>query len=620
MVVRSYPLFAATLILCATAFAQTPAAQTPEPQAPEPGPNATVLQANTQIVVLDVVVQDAAGNPVHGLKPSNFQLVEGKTPQLIRHADEHTPPPASARLPDIGKLPPGTFTNYTPVPPGSALNVLLLDALNTPMMYQTWVRDQLKKYVNTAPAGQRIAIFGLTDHLILLQGFTSDPDVLKNIIDHKLTPRASSLLNDPAGTGTDTNFANAVAGTPAAASVRQFEAEANAIQAEQRIQATLDAFNALAHYLSGFPGRKNLLWFSGSFPTGVFAGPTDPRLLNADDNINEIKETTAAFTRAQVAVYPIDARGLMTDPAFNPANTSPGLTTPNARAIRNDINAFSTSQAEEHATMETLADETGGHAFYNTNGITQAIGEAINAGSNYYTLTYSPTDHDWNGKFRSIKVTLIDAPSGLKLSYRPGYYAEPPKQPRKMDTAALATGLADTDPHHDLTYDRAALARGGPTPQDVVFKVRVLPASNVLETKLAPGNTLDPAIPAPGPYHRYDIDFGLLPTELTLAKDANGVHTGQVKFTVYVYNPEGKLLVAAHRGFNLNLKPDLYEKFIKAAVQCHMEISVPDKVEGFLRLAVQDVPSDRFGVVEIPANAVDKLPPPSYGAPPPPKH
>jgi VWFA-related protein len=613
MVLRSAALLAATLFLSAAASA----GQTPTEEPPVAGPGATVLQVGTKVVVVDVVVQDAAGKPIHGLKPANFQLIEGKEAQHIR-VEEHTPPPVPAHPVELGAMPPGTFTNYTPVPPGTTLNVLLLDALNTPMMYQTWVRDQLKKYVNAAPANQRIAIFGLTDRLIMLQGFTSDPEVLKAIVDHKLDAHASSLLNHPVAGGGGDSFADGLAGTPAAVNVRAFERESNAVQTELRVQATLDAFNALAHYLAGFPGRKNLLWFSGSFPVGVFAGPGDPRLLNTSDNSNEVRETTSALASSQVAVYPIDARGLMTDPLLNPANQSASLTAPNARGIRNDINAFSTSQLAEHATMETLAEDTGGKAFYNTNGITQAVAEAITAGSNFYTITYTPTDRNWNGAFRRIHINLVDAPSDLKLSYRPGYLAQPPKPPRKLDAAALSAGLSETDPHHDLAYDRAALVRGAPTPQDVIFKVRVLPASNALEAKLAPGNTLNPTAPAEGPYRRYDIDFALEASELTFTRDASGNRSGQVKFTVYTYDPDGKLLVAAHRGFNLNLKPELYAKFIKSAVQCHMEISVPGKTEGYLRLAVQDVPSDRLGVVEIAAASVDKLPPPSYGAPPPP--
>jgi len=612
MVIRSSALLAATLIFATVCFGQT--APDSQAQSAAPPPGAVILQTKAQLVVLDVVVQDDQGNPVHGLKTANFELTEGKASQKIRTAEEHTPPTVPANLPDPGKMPPGFFTNFTPVPPGTTLNVLLLDSLNTPMMYQTWIRDQLKKYVHQAPPGQRIAIFGLTDHLILLQGFTSDPEILKNIVDHKLSAKASALLNDPVGSGSNTtSFAETLAGTPAAASVAQFEEEQHAVQIELRVQTALDAFNALAHYLSGFPGRKNLLWFSGSFPTGAFANPATPNLLNARDNDNEIKETAAAFAASQVAIYPIDARGLMTDPSFNASNSNVSLTASNSRATVNDANAFFSSQAEEHATMESLATETGGHAYYNTNGITQAVQEALHAGSNYYTLTYTPTDHNWNGNFRSIHVKLVDGPSNTKLTYRSGYFALPPKQPKKIDAAALNSGAEPPDTHHDLAYKRAALTRGAPTPQDVLFKVRVLPASAALETKLAPGNLLDPATPAKGPYHRYDLDFALLPTELTLTKEANGSHTGQVKFTAYAYDPDGHLLVAVHRGFSLSLNPDLYTKFMKAALQCHMEISVPEKVDGYLRLAVQDIPSDRFGAVEVPASAVGHLAPPSYG-------
>jgi VWFA-related protein len=593
MVVRCTAVLAATLILTSYLAGQTPGAGQIE-TSPLP-----VLETGTKIVVLDVVVQDGSGKPVHGLSAANFQLTEGKGLQKIGHVEEHTPPP-SASLPALGPMPAGTFTDYTPVPPGSALNVLLLDSLNTPMMYQKWVRDQLVKYIQEAPAGQRIAIFGLTDELVLLQGFTTDPAVLRDALDEIMAKKSPLQHSDG----------------PTTANVRRFVREEHAIETEVRIKTTLDAFNAMAHYLAGFPGRKNLIWFSGSFPTGAFAGPSDPHLLNEVDNDNEITETTATLAAAQVSVYPIDARGLMVDPMLTAGNNSRSLTAANPRGLRLGINQFSETQAQEHATMESLAAETGGKAFYNTNGIVGAVQEAIKEGSNYYTLSYSPTDHNWNGSYRTIHVKLVDGPGDVKLSYRPGYFATAPKPPARLSPAELSAGIDTVDPHHRKIYDRAALERGAPTPQDVLFKVRVLPASHQAEEKLAPGNTLDPAAPAQGPYRRYDVDFALEPTELTLVQDANGVHSGQVKFTVYVYDAEGHLLVAAHRGFNLNLKPDFYAKFIKADLQCHMEVSVPEKAQAYLRIAVEDIPADRFGAVEMATASVEDLPPPSYGRPP----
>ena len=90
------------------------------------------------------------------------------------------------------------------------------------------------------------------------------------------------------------------------------------MQTQMRTQYTLDAFNALAHYLANFPGRKNLIWFSGSFPLQIEPDPTlnDPFAVMADSN-EEFRETTNLLALAQTAVYPVDARGLMTAPMFD---------------------------------------------------------------------------------------------------------------------------------------------------------------------------------------------------------------------------------------------------------------------------------------------------------------
>src|SRR6202021_301401 len=101
---------------------------------------------------------------------------------------------AVPRGPELPPLPPGPFTDYTPVPPDSTLNILLLDALNTPTTDQNFVRYELQQYVKHADPGARIAIFGLANRLIMLQGFTSDPATLKNVVEHKLIARASPLL------------------------------------------------------------------------------------------------------------------------------------------------------------------------------------------------------------------------------------------------------------------------------------------------------------------------------------------------------------------------------------------------------------------------------------------
>jgi VWFA-related protein len=584
----------------------------------------TTLQASTQLVVVDVVVEDRNGNPIHGLKAEDFVLSEDKTPQTIHTFEEHStlnPPPAGPALP---KLPPGTYTDYTPVPPTGTLNILLLDALNTPMKDQSFVRQQLQDYVKHADPGTRIAIFGLSSSLIMLQGFTSDPETLKDVVDHKLIPRASHLMDDPVSGGDGVQMSDSIdTSAPGmaqlAANLGQFEAQMSAMQLTLRAQYTLDAFNTLAHYLAAFPGRKNLIWFSGSFPLSILPDPSlqDPFALPSLDEA-EFRETTNLFTKAQVAVYPVDARGLMVNPMFSASNSGAKYAH-NPSAFSNDVSKFAGSQAAEHGTMNELADATGGHAFYDTNGLAQAVAKAIRAGSNYYTLTYTPTNRNHNGGFRNIHVALIaEKAANLQLSYRHGYYDDDPaltaKKPNPTHDTATTTETAATSMRSGTAYAHAAMARGAPLPQDILFKVRVLPASTAAETTLAPGNQLDPAAPAKGPFHRYDIDLAALSNMVTTSLQPDGNRNAEIAFLVNVYDRAGRLLNTTGRGFKLTLKPDFYPTFLKTPLQVHLEVSVPDRVEAYLRIGVIDEQANRFGVVEIPVADVAHLPPPVYPA------
>jgi VWFA-related protein len=629
MPIRPTAMFAATLLLASVACAQSPDSPL------EPGPNATVLQAGTQIVIVDVVVQDSNGKPVNGLKPENFVVTEGKQPQTVRHFELHTPAAAASVVtPALGPMPAGTFSNYTPVPANGTLTVLLLDSLNTSMIDQSFVRGQLQKFAKHQPPGSNIAIFGLTDHLIMLQGFSSDPAVLRDALAHKLMSRASAMLPNAGATG-EHNFTDAMNGagnlsndpsgrnlapsdvvSSTATSVYSgnliavnnlavFDSVQAQFEAKERFEFTLDAFHTLARYLTAFPGRKNVIWFAGSFPAHIVVGNGDQ--VFTVGNGDEYRETGDLLARAQIAVYPVSAHGLDVDQSLNPASGNSPAMTP--RGIAAQSGRSGAEDVVDHSTMEDIAANTGGHAFYNTNGISEAVSEVMDAGSNYYTLMYTPTNHNKKG-FHAIHVELINAPADLKLSYRSGYYAtpRPADATQPSPSADAVASFAERTTTNHASYDRDAMIHGAPTPQDILFKVRVLPIAGPPETILAPDNTLDPAHPAKGPYHRYAIDFALLPTAITLAPQPDGNHKYELKFNVYVYNREGKTLVVAHRNFRGSLKPDFYAKFIKGIVDTHMEISIPDG-ETYLRIGVEDVPADHFGAVEVATADVSRLTP-----------
>ena len=364
----------------------------------------TTIHTSSKLVVVDVVVTDSKQEPIHHLAASDFSLMEDGHPQKIKVFEEHTAdaPAPVARLP---KLPPGKFTNYSVVPVNGALNILLLDKLNTPMAAQQDVRDQILKYLKGAPAGTRIAIFGLSTRLRMLQGFTSDPELLRQLVaGKKANGLGSPLMNngsDSNNLGMDTvaNASDAITGdAPDNATVlsalQEFDAQQESFQSMLRARYTLDAFNQLARYLSTLPGRKNLIWFSGSFPINILPDGDQRNPFSAVATAeDEYRDTVNLLTRSQVAVYPIDARGLMGNPATNAAN-SPRIDLKNPIAADN---SFYKQIDNEHNTMNTMAEDTGGKAFINTNDLEGAVSKAIEAGSNYYMLAYTPTNRDEKG-------------------------------------------------------------------------------------------------------------------------------------------------------------------------------------------------------------------------------
>ncbi len=613
----------ATLLLVAPGLlpGQTPSA------ASSPA-GTTVLQAGTSLVVEDVVVTDTTGHPVPGLSAADFRISEDKAPQTP-HSFEEVRAADRAAAPKLPPMPPGVFTDYEPTAKGP-LNVLLVDALNTPLDAQIYLKEQLREYIRHAPPGTRIAIFGLNAGLTMLQGFTSDPEILRAAVDHKLTGHRSDILNDPTGTrnGSD-KMVDGLEGlqdqggrTIAAASelIKQFEAQEQAHQTQVRILDTLNAFTVLGHYLGSFPGRKNLVWFSGSFPLNILPDPTlkSPFQIT-ENNSARFKAMSDLLLQAQVAVYPVDARALETTPMYDASRGGGSYVGPAGGDFSKDLSNFQASRADEHATMEALAHDTGGRAFLNTNALADAVNEAIRAGSNYYSLTYSPTDKREDGSFRQIHVELTGAAAarGYTLAYRRGYYASLPAKPGARAEAVADGHATETtkpgQPQADVPYEATAMGHGAPTPSELLFKVRLLPASAGTEPHAAPGNHVNGGR-AKGPFRPYSVDFVALPAQLHLPLGPNGHRTGHVEFVVYVFDSAGDLLVTDGQSLDLDLSPAEYNALLHEGLKLHLTVSAPARGESYFRMAVHDLDSRKMGVLEVSSLAVANLPPPAPSA------
>jgi hypothetical protein len=165
------------------------------------------------------------------------------------------------------------------------------------------------------------------------------------------------------------------------------------------VENTSQAMKQIAKNVANIPGRKSLVWISGGFP--LYIGDRD--MIGARSQRYDysplISATAKMLANADLAVYPVDARGLWAPPGGR------GYILPNFDSLL------------------AIAEGTGGHAYYNTNDISGSIRKAIDDSVSSYVLAYYPTHNNWDYSFRAINVKL--ARKGLQLRYRTGYYAIP---------------------------------------------------------------------------------------------------------------------------------------------------------------------------------------------------
>jgi hypothetical protein len=293
----------------------------------------------------------------------------------------------------------------------------------------------------------------------------------------------------------------------------------------------------------------------------------------------------ALLAKSQVAIYPIVAEGLVTD----------------LDARRSPMVLLKKLDAEK-LTMDEIAEDTGGKVYANSNDIAGEVEKAVKDGSNYYTLTYTPANHNWKGEFRKVEVKL--AQKGYTLAYRPGYYAEDVDKAERKDAVADATAAA-TDPARVAM--RTAMEFGSPQPADIVLKVAVDPATGRPEKVVAKANSLAPQVS--GPFERYVLSVAALPQAFTFKRDIPGKIHMSARLVTRVYSADGALINTTTVNAIGDIDDARYQTIMKDGMQFRQEISVPVKGESFLRIGVEDVATNRMGVIEIPVATVAKLKP-----------
>ena len=379
-------------------------------QAPDT-PHRATFSTTTNVVVVDVHVSDGNGKPITSLTKDDFLLFEdGKQQTLLtcdlQHLESKALPSPERQLIE---------RNTAPAPPKPAaesspqdkqtkfqdrrLMIMFFDFSSMQPPEQIRAVDAAIKFLGTQMTASdmvSIMVFGST--LKTVQEFTDDRDLLISTIKGFHIGESSELAS-MADTGAD---AEDQSGAFVAA-----ETEFNIFNTDRKLAALEDA----ARRLSLYPEKKALVYFSsGVEKTGV-------------DNQSQLRATVNTAVRANVAFYPIDARGLTA--------SAPGGDASQAGAVGSNLysgkgqRTLRDSFHNQQETLFTLASDTGGKALLDSNDLTLGIRQVQKDIESYYILTYSSANTAEDGRYRRIQLKLAPRAATLKakLDYRKGYFA-----------------------------------------------------------------------------------------------------------------------------------------------------------------------------------------------------
>jgi VWFA-related protein len=409
-------------------------------QTPGTAQSGYVLKVTTRLVTLDLIATDSRGNPVRDLKPEDLQIFEEhKAQQKIEHFEYFEKIAGAGNSTSAMRKPANVLSNQFPldqlkIPP----TVVLMDSLNTQTPNQQQGRAHMIELLRSLPPDTPVAVFLLGSSLKILQGFTSDGRLLRAALDRAVsgavveqdplldTQNTSSYLED-----TNQNAVGNLGLQSQLGEVQNFEKEEYSMTVDLRAKETLGAMAQIGQYLSGIPGRKNLIWVSESFPFSIAPDPDTGNnpFAGLRSYADQVKLVANALTDVQVAVYPLDVRGLQANQSLS---ASQNINLPQSRmtgaAIAGRLNQEDTDLLQAQGTMEELALDTGGKACKNSNDLSGCLMTALKDSSSYYEMSFYPQKVNWDGRFH--KIVVKTSRPGVKLTYRRGYYA--------LDASSLA--------------------------------------------------------------------------------------------------------------------------------------------------------------------------------------
>jgi VWFA-related protein len=361
------------------------------------------LKANAELVLTNVIVRDAkTGEPIRGLKQSDFKIFENGKEQQIDSFDfesvDMATPLKEATVSGLAAGPTGSKAVVVAKPEELRNHRLIVMFFDLTSMQP----EDLERSVDAAQAflktkmqsADLVALVSLGDTLNVDQDFTSDKNALISEV---------GAYNGTEGQGFAqgaTSNTNQVEDTTA---YTPDESEYNDLNTDRE----LFALKAISQSLAKINEKKSLLYFSGGISR------------DGIENEASLRSAINAAVRADLAIYSVDTRGLQAVTPLGDASTGSlrGQSGFNGGALTANMNANFASQE----VMATLSSDTGGKAFFDSNDFAPAFAQVQDDNSAYYAIGFHSTNPARDGKYRKLTVK-IDRP-GVKLDYRPGYYA-----------------------------------------------------------------------------------------------------------------------------------------------------------------------------------------------------
>jgi len=364
-----------------------------------------VFKANAELVLTNVVVRDAkTGELVRGLTQSDFKVFENGKQQQISSFDFQTvdmaTPLNEATISGLAVGVNGPGTKAAVVAKSEDLRnhrliVMFFDLTSMqPEDVDRCVKAARDFLTNKMEPADLVALVSLDQTLKVDQDFTSDKAVLANEV---------GIYNGTEGQG----FAEgATANSNQAEDTTGYtpdESEYNDLNTDRE----LFALRAISKSLEKITEKKSLLYFSGGISR------------DGIENQASLRAAINSAVRANLSIYSVDTRGLEAVSPLGNASTGSarGSGAFNGSALTNNMNSNFASQE----VMASLSSDTGGKAFFDSNDFAPAFAQVQRDTSAYYAIGFHSSNPARDGKYRKLTIK-IDRP-GVKIEYRPGYYA-----------------------------------------------------------------------------------------------------------------------------------------------------------------------------------------------------